>query len=368
MKFLSEDQKRYFLRRREKLDSRARESKIKAKLRRKGIGLERHYGITRDNRGRPVIDLPFPSTFSLRSNYNDVIEFINIIRECGVVNGYRVIVNFKPLRNIGSSAALLLAAELDRWRLSQGFRHRVIDVRKWNPSIRTLLQQMGLFDVLEVINPPKDINAPSGPRSFVRFRSKNRTFGTLAEQMSDDLESLGAPLPFRDKLYRGLTEAMTNVAHHAYPEDGKHETPPLKGQWWMSGSFDQSSRRLTVIFYDQGVGIPYTLPRKHSEKYLSSILTRLNLGDNDASRICAAMEIKASRTQQSHRGGGLCDIRAYTDLVPDGRLRILSGQGEYIYSRSENDKSGSEELLTHRKPIGGTLIQWEGIIPHEDMS
>jgi len=85
MKLLSEDQKRYFLRRRAKHAARTHTSKIKAKLRRKGVGLERRYGITRDNRGRPVIDLRLPSTFSLRSNYGDVIEVINVIREQGVV-------------------------------------------------------------------------------------------------------------------------------------------------------------------------------------------------------------------------------------------------------------------------------------------
>lgn len=114
-----------------------------------------------------------------------------------------------------------------------------------------------------------------------------------------------------------------------------------------------------IVFYDQGVGIPETLPRVHAREKLEQVLSKLRIRDDDAARIQAAFELGSSRTRLAHRGGGLLrDVRKLTERMPGAVLRILSGRGEYIYDYSDNSRKAEERRLTHVKPLGGTLIQW----------
>ena len=59
-------------------------------------------------------------------------------------------------------------------------------------------------------------------------------------------------------LNNAISEAMTNVAKHAYPA-----THPFKhkhvNRWWITASADRKTAELTIIIYDQGASIPVTL-------------------------------------------------------------------------------------------------------------
>ena len=94
---------------------------------------------------------------------------------------------------------------------------------------------------------------------------------------------------------------------------------------------------------------------------IQGLLNKLGLRDDDATRIRCAMELGRSRTKADHRGGGLFrDIKKHTENVHEGKLRVLSGAGEYIYEAG--DQGGTEELLTYNQDLGGTLIQWEATL------
>lgn len=368
MKKLSQKQKQYFLRRRDLHAERRRKSKLRAKLRRlTGEPIPARL-VTRDRRGNIEIKLPLPESFSLQDNYEKVMDFVNCLRKYGVQSHFRVYVDFRTLRYIGPSGALLLAAEIDRWRRIRGFKPAVRDLSQWDPVVYLLLEQMGLFDILEVTNLPKSLPIEFADISFIRFRTDQRAMGERVKELRMDLEELaGDVVPAARRLYAGLTEAITNVAHHAYPEDASYTTPPIPGRWWMSGSFEADNRHLTVIFFDQGVGIPYTVPRSHPVEKLRGLLSSLGLADDDASLIRAAMEVGRSQTGLSHRGEGLIKIKGYTDDVENGRLRILSGRGEYIYAPGEPDPKDRERRITHKTSIGGTLIQWEATLPKDGL-
>jgi hypothetical protein len=107
--------------------------------------------------------------------------------------------------------------------------------------------------------------------------------------------------------------------------------------------------------FDQGAGIPYTLPanalyesiRVAVAKYTSDLIP------SDALMLKAAMETGRTRTQEAHRGLGLQKMRDVVTGIQDGYLRIISGNGE-IMCRSD----GSTETTDHKTGIGGTLIEW----------
>jgi len=310
--------------------------------------------------------LPLPENLSIEENFDGVVGFVEELRRVGVEERRKVYCDFRALKRIGTAGALILVAELDRWRRMANIPLSVIDVASWNPQVRRLLDEMGVFEILDIRNPPKSEQPLDDEFRFVKFRTGNRAFGNMARELQVAIEDVTGNVPSRQTLYRGLSEAMTNAVQHAYPDDAEYRTRPLKGQWWMMGSYDETSKRLTVAFYDQGVGIPKTLPRTQTAERLRGLLDRLRLVDDDAARIRCAMEIGRTQTGAEHRGGGLArDIRRHTEMVPAGRLRVLSGKGEYIYDPYAENENGQERLFTHNKELGGTLIQWEATLVEE---
>ena len=149
MKKLSEEQKARHLRLRAKRERRKVASKSNAAFR-------RHYSSEETYRthkfiGRTYVGkrIPLPANFSLDDDRDAVLGFIEELRQQGVRDQTRIFADFCPLRHVGAAGALVLAAELDRWRKLKGIRLRAIDHKKWDPEIRRLMNEMGLFEVLD---------------------------------------------------------------------------------------------------------------------------------------------------------------------------------------------------------------------------
>lgn len=299
-------------------------------------------------------ELALPETLSLSDNYDETINFLESIRDAVLLRGRRVSIDFTTLHDIRPAAALLLAAELDRWRRLRQIRPRVLDIEKWDAEVRRLLNQMGLFKLLNVQNPPPATQSSDPAIHFIPFVSANQAIGPLAAELRSGFERMAGQIAGWKFLYEGIQEAMTNVMHHAYPRDTIIPRNQVLNQWWMAGSYDKRSGELSAMFFDQGVGIPKTLPRTYGMERIKGFLSDMGLGDDDASRIQAAMALRRSRTGEPHRGKGLMEVREFIDQSGNGRLRIISGRGEYVYSHG-----GRVTRLLHSAPIGGTLIQWE---------
>ena len=151
---------------------------------------------------------------------------------------------------------------------------------------------------------------------------------------------------------------MTNVVHHAYPNDMSYDTPV--NHWWLSAAHNAQKKEATILIYDQGAGIPQTLPRKFGER-LRELFPKGLFGD-DALMIQAAHDLARSATGERNRGHGLQrDIRRYAqELSCHGIYRVTSGKGEYTFEvgLGGNPEEGSETLRTFRRPLNGTLIEW----------
>ena len=337
--------------------------------RRRLISLEkakyaRIYGQSRQindpTRGHAKV-IRLPPRLSLETHYVEVMQCVEEIRELGLRQKQQIFIDFSGVQEVGPCGALLIASELDRWRRLHQFRHRVFP-KTWNQNVLRLMGEMGLFEMLGVINPPKRSNTNINKDvTFFRFRTGAYTTGSDVAKFADEIQNCAGSLPKRKTMYRGITEAMANVANHAYPSDHDYNLPIFPGRWWMGGSYDSATRKLTVIVYDQGVGIPHTLPRNYPMEILRGLLDRFGLIDDDASRIKISMDLGRTQTGEKYRGKGLFrDIRPYTESINHGRLRILSNRGEYVYSPHDSIDTNKEKLFTHSQSIGGTLILWEG--------
>lgn len=311
---------------------------------------------------KSVIDLPVPEVLDLFAEYDKTANFLNQIRTIALKQRRNLRLVFDNTQLIHPGAVICLVSEIYRCRKIETNRKRVDGTYPKNARVRRILQDIGFFELIDVQNPlPPAVD--NYPMDYIKVFSGVRAVGEEADRLKYAL--LGDAIKMNPgasgKLYRGLTEAMTNVVHHAYPKEIRSRLPRLKNRWWLVGHVDKEQRELMVMFFDQGVGIPTTLPLRYPE-YLGQILSGLRLTDpNDGDLIRAAMRVRRSQTLEAHRGHGLNDFRAFIDQCGGGSLRIVSRRGLYSYT-----SDGTEESHGLRISLGGTLIEWK--VPLEKIS
>lgn len=302
------------------------------------------------------IKLVLPRILSLEHNYEEFVGFLNEFRDKTCKGNYSVHVDFTTVQKVYPDAALVLAAELDRWSRIKNIRLRVKKIEKWDPVVKRLFWEMGLFELLDVANKPNIFELTNPDVKYIQFKTHNSTEGIYARELRESLEKEVGRISGSRYLFNGLTEAMTNVMHHAYPawsEEKDYLYKPVKNQWWLSGSVNREENSLTALFYDQGVGIPKTLHATYPSEVIAEFFSKLGLVDTDASRIKAAINLGRTSTGKANRGRGLLNIRQFIAKSKKGSLRILSNKGEYAFYSDGNDK-----VVKHRNSIGGTLIEW----------
>jgi hypothetical protein len=150
----------------------------------------------------------------------------------------------------------------------------------------------------------------------------------------------------------GLTEAATNVCHHAYRPKGKkaHRYKP----WWISAAYDTGSDTVTVSFIDHGLTIPGTLPA--SEK-MERWKTRMGAWD-DGQRVRAAMTLGRSATGKSGRGRGLRNFLELLDGYERSKLTIISRSGRLTVENKARGKRSFKDAVLETS-LKGTLIEWQ---------
>ena len=292
----------------------------------------------------PRVTVVCPEDFSLETNFDGVVNTLRKIREESTMNKHGVVyVDFREIRSLSPSAALVLAAELDRWNnLPFRGRLRSIDVQQWDPNVRSLLADMGFFELLSVTQPAE----PHSTTRYVKFRTGDEAYGEVIDRLRlEELEPFVGPIPGRIHLYNAVTEAMTNVAQHAYKGTQTH-----RPNWWLSASLDENA--VTIMIYDQGAGIPATLPRKFGEQI------RKIVQEDHAEMIRAAHELERTRHEEKYRGHGLKrDVRGYLQYLERGQYRVISLKGEYVYEPLA--EGNQHRLYKHSHPLLGTLIEWQ---------
>ncbi|HCT40866.1 MAG TPA: hypothetical protein DF427_06795 [Moraxellaceae bacterium] len=160
-------------------------------------------------------------------------------------------------------------------------------------------------------------------------------------------------------LLTGISEAVTNIQHHAY----KEETP--RKTWWLFLCREDDTLMLAVC--DLGKGIPKTLPKTIRERLGSeaeNTLKRLHIFDitkTDSRMIQAALAYGRTRTEHEHRGKGLAQMQSVAMENAEGFFAVHSRRGTLVYMKSEE----RERLLNYRDPVPGTIVLWKIRLPSE---
>lgn len=303
-----------------------------------------------------------PKNFSIYDNYEETLGFLLDFRSLFLLrpskNGRRsrpMYANFSIIEELDAASGLLLAAEIDRWRRTVNVRPHPQD-HLWHEGVRDFFHDAGLFELLGIDPISTRSKKAIGPRRHtLPYQTGTFHEGATADQFRAELESLiGQPIGPRASVYDALSEAMTNVAHHAYPREIDLWPSPPRSRWWLGGSWQPDAKIATVQMYDQGVGIPRTLPRSRHWSEVLPILGRIDRERTDAGMIEAAMDYGRTSTGQVGRGKGLAQMAEWIAVAGNGSLSILSGRGALTYLPGQRP-------IRRRLPVEfcGTLIEWE---------
>jgi hypothetical protein len=323
--------------------------------------------------------LPVPSILSLGDHYEQTAQFLGALRtelaeswklnrslanygsarRMGsrvqpIVQNYR---DFTTLQQVTPAVALVLASEYDRVTRAGGYVPRAVDLHRWNPEVKALLDGLGFFELLGVDRRRANLIEGEGWR-MLRFRSGNAADGYIVHEL---LEELRVPDFLDDpELYGAIVEALVNTRQHAYPAEHIFPEPHIPN-WWLTGFIDERAKRVRISVFDQGLSIPGTLNTwSRYPAYLQRFkkLFRSEPDPSDRSRdgtsIALAMAVGKSSTGWQYRGRGLPIMEAVVDLCRSGTLTIYSRSGQYMR------KTGARSAYLNRTAeIGGTLIIWD---------
>jgi hypothetical protein len=308
------------------------------------------------------VQIILPSDFSFSRNYNETVESLIELKESALIRGLDgktlVELDFAKLAKITVASALVLAAEIDRWRKIGKTRLRLTNISKLNPDVKLLLSDLGFFNLIDASIRKQNSNE-TGNRTVtvLQMTSCNTADGQKIALISDHLQRVATIFKHNPLMYAAMFEAAYNSTLHAYPPLYSFKYPPLPQHWWATASWSIDHDELVFLVYDQGVGIAETLPRWTNYEKVRGVLADLGtipslILKEDAAMIEAALQVSRTSRSSGH-GQGLSDIMAPINGVVGARLRILSGRGELLYDANGNVRK--KERVTH---IGGTLIEW----------
>ncbi|HUW25962.1 MAG TPA: hypothetical protein VMW07_05485 [Gallionella sp.] len=313
-----------------------------------------------------TINLPEEMNFSKK--YDETILYIIAIRRLAatIANPYKAYrlksVNFNRLKKISTSAALVLTAELSKWDDATRQRLRPM-TDNWDADILKKFIDLGFFDLFKTPPNISSNNSPSTlPRSdLVRYIKGRCGEAKKTRELKDELiKIVGDPIDKWMFLRGGLDEAITNVSHHAYPDNGM--ISENNKNWYLTGSYNGSSKELKIVFYDQGIGIPKSLPASKIWERALEVLSLFPAGERKLDEVLlkAAVELDRTSTNKSDRGKGLQDMLEFIRQRREGYLSILSSRGLYKLSVSNGKELVKSEHFDD--PISGTLIIWSATL------
>ncbi|MDH0053815.1 hypothetical protein [Pantoea ananatis] len=319
------------------------------------------------NKRKKGLVLTLPEVMNFYNDYDKTTMHINAIRILSERKGYPdpsyklAAVNFSQLKKISTSAALVLTAELSKW--DDAIRQRLRpNTEGWDKTILKQFYDLGFFELFKKSSENEIKITPSPDKGIKFVKYLKGKCGEIAKTkiLKDEIHNVvGESISKWTFLHSGLSEAITNVSHHAYPEYAGYEE--LDKNWYLTGSYDENKKIIKIVFYDQGVGIPKTLPASEIWERVLTALSKLPKFDKMEERqdellLKAAVELDRTSTNEVDRGKGLQDLLEFIRQRKNGYLSIMSLKG--LYKQELID--GAAKIKTERfsSPICGTLIVW----------
>lgn len=306
-----------------------------------------------------------PKILSLSKNAADTIKFFEdlkdaiytkkMIRKRGKWRSASVYIDLSKITRLSIPAAVILSAELDRWRIRKNMKLSARKLSSWAPRVKSLLADLGCFELVGAQKIPAADSSIHEEITVLKLRSRDKSDGAKIQKLQSDLSKVFQSFKAQPYIYEGLVEAASNCINHAYPsnENIKPKYPYAGHRWWATACVDPRSKSLRFFIYDQGVGIPKTIGEKEDWRMAVNKFLPGSPFSNDASVIEGAFEIGLTSTGIDGRGRGLNQMRSVIETAENGYIRVISGKGDVKYNCGQ-----SSEKQLHPAHIGGTLVEW----------
>jgi hypothetical protein len=299
-----------------------------------------------------VFTVKLPEVFSLRENFEESLAAINTIRRIVINERQRVFIDFSTVDKIGVSCALALSAEIYRCKyIRPGRGPRIINGNyPKNEEVYKKLYYMNFYRIFGIGEPvgyddPKD---DGGNYHFMMQAFSKVDAARIAEFRDACLAAFGKlDDKARKRMQGAISEALLNSFNHAFSEMGDYAVAGRHA--WLAGYVNLERQEMAVMVFDQGAGIPRTLPSNLAE-ILVSVLPGIDL-TTDSAKIHAATQLGRTSTGTQGRGKGFRSMKAFVDACEDAELQVFSNSGRYVY-RANDDRTFAD----YSQSIGGTLI------------
>lgn len=308
-------------------------------------------GRTTPKSSRLPIRVELPEILNINSNPESTIKCLMDFRN-KVGSGKNITLDLDHVKDIDAAAALMLAAEIDVWRLRSLRNTLKSHDRSWDLNIRKKLHDMGLFDLLRIKSQSQIHHSPSDGIIFMKFESDSKVNLDGYLNLREGIERcMGHEILHRIPLCAGVAEALTNSLHHAYENEERIK------KWWISASYSHQTKELIFLCYDRGQTIPKTLPNSGIIENLLAAMGWIGINDKiDSDLIHAALVTKRTATKKKHRGKGIPELKHFVDAHDSGKLSIYSRHGVVHYRKNGENKKMEKKQISN--PIRGTLIEW----------
>lgn len=293
-----------------------------------------------------------PAKITLRGKkaHAELTGFLAELRRAFAHHSRDLCIDFSQTTNVFPEGMLLFYAELDRL-VSIFTEKKARCIPASHNTVDGVLQHLGIYQLLR----HNSLLTPQGHNVVGwKVHHAQQVDGTI---FGPPLEALKLKTDLSRKLYEGVSEAVTNVLHHAHllpRKDGLNL--PVRDEWWMF--IHESESKLYVAVCDLGIGIPRSLPLQHTWEAIMHA-TRVIFGQRrrtDGRLIQAALRLRRSRTEASHRGMGFSDMIAALNTMPESRMMIHSNHGVLTYNASTQPPA--IDVMSFKSSVLGTIIAW----------
>lgn len=304
--------------------------------------------------------LSVPQNMSFFSNYEEIVVFINTIRQRIFDYNEYVFLNFSKCSSISMEVCVVLAAEIERCNKKQ--ENSITGNYPNSEEVYFFLNELGFFNLLKIksnktlIDNDPDIDIVKLTSGTAILNKKTRNPENLMRGIKDLFTKPDSDQmidKYENKVFRALTEAMQNSVEHAYPDEFKEiNKNTCVTRWWRAAFKNHKDNSIYIVLYDQGIGIPSTIHVNWQDR-IDAFLEKFSKKPSDADKLSLAMERGRSRTKIHGRGQGSHDIQQLIRQGKNSILTIFSCRGQYVY-----DSSGDHFSKDFNAKLNGSLLVW----------
>jgi anti-anti-sigma regulatory factor len=279
-----------------------------------------------------------PDNFCMFTNTEECIKFFNRILKY-ILDGEHLYIDMRNVRNLDASAIIFFLSMFKNLKYKNIEYHIRGNVPQ-NANNLKYLYQTGFFNFVNSNEKSIEID-----NRTLMIKESSKVENIIAKEICDFIIFHTKKLKVDIKPhYEMLIELMNNTKHHAY------ESNDYVHNWYLY--CQASNKKVQIIFFDNGLGIPSTIRKNRFEEFTRWLNTKGLMLGGDIDMLKAALDgAFRTRTREKHRGKGLPMIMSLITNNIITNPRIITNQA-FFEKRIQVDIHNS---------LQGTLYSWEVI-------